>query len=290
MTLTKETAAQTEPILTVRGISKTFKLLWGRGKLRAVDQMDLTVNRGEIFGLLGPNGSGKSTTMKMVLGLLRPTTGEIHIAGHRAGTLPAKEKIGFLPENPYFPQFLTAREVLEFYGPLCGLYGKKLDARIDELLKLVGLDQVAGRTLRVFSKGMLQRIGLAQACLHDPEILLLDEPTAGVDPIGSRQIRDLMLELKARGKTVIFSSHLLEQVQEVADRVAILHLGKKVCEGTLTDLLTRENEMELRMNQPSEALISDLQKVLEKHHIPATSLIKPQSKLEDFFIQLVNKS
>jgi len=288
--MTKDNAVNTrEPLLTLQEVSKLFKLLWGRGKLRALDHMDLTVYKGEIFGLLGPNGSGKSTTMKLMLGLLRPTTGEIRIAGHPAGSIEAKEKIGFLPENPYFPQFLSAKEVLEFYGPLCGLHGEKLEARSNELLKLVGLDTVAGRTLRAFSKGMLQRIGLAQALLSDPEILLLDEPTAGVDPIGSRQIRDIMLELRSRGKTIIFSSHLLEQVQEVADRVAILHLGKKVCEGTLEELLTKQDETQINLKDASPALLSELETLLKRHNITSKSLRKPQVKLEDFFIQLVTK-
>lgn len=288
--MTKEKAVNAkEPLLTLQGVSKLFKLLWGRGKLRALNQMDLTVYKGEIFGLLGPNGSGKSTTMKLILGLLRPTTGEIRIAGHPAGSIEAKEKIGFLPENPYFPQFLTAKEVLEFYGPLCGLHGKKLDARANELLKLVGLEAASGRTLRAFSKGMLQRIGLAQALLSDPEILLLDEPTAGVDPVGSRQIRDIMLELRSRGKTIIFSSHLLEQVQEVADRVAVLHLGNKVCEGTLEELLTKPEETQLNLKNASPALLGELETLLKKYNIPSDALKKPQEKLEDFFIQLVSK-
>lgn len=233
-----------ENILTLKELAKSFPLPWRRERLLAVKNLSLSIPKGEVFGLLGPNGSGKSTTMKLILGLLRPDSGEIIIAGHTAGSMDARRAIGFLPENPYFPQFLTAREILHYYGSLCGLRGKFLQDRANEMLKLVGLEGANNRTLRAFSKGMFQRIGLAQALINDPEILLLDEPTSGVDPIGARQIQDLILQLKSRGKTVIFSSHLLGHVQDVADRIAILHLGEKKCEGVLSNLLSRDEDLE----------------------------------------------
>lgn len=271
----------------LEGVTKHFKLPWRRGVLQALDHLDMTVRPGEIFGLLGPNGSGKSTAMKLILGLIQPTKGRVEVAGMAAGSIAAREKLGFLPENPYFPQFLSAREVLHFYGPLCGLTGKKLSQRADELLELVGLENAAQRPLKTFSKGMLQRIGLAQALIHDPEILLLDEPTAGVDPLGGRQIRDLMLELRRRGKTILFSSHLLDQVQEVADRVAILHLGKKLCEGTLDELLTRPGEVEIRAQSLLLETQRELLAWLEQRGASNAQVMPSKDRLEDYFIQKV---
>jgi ABC-2 type transport system ATP-binding protein len=223
------------------GLTKRYPLTWKRKVLVALDSLDLKIRAGEVFGLLGPNGSGKSTTIKLLLGLIVPSEGEARIFGLDPDSIEARRRVGFLPENPYFYSFLNGDETLRFYGKLCGVTGTKLDQRIEELIELVGLQNGRERPLRSYSKGMLQRIGLAQAMIHDPDLLFLDEPTAGVDPLGSSQIRDLILRLKKMGKTVIFSSHLLEQVQEVADRVAIFSLGKKVLEGPLDSLLT-ENQ------------------------------------------------
>src|SRR5271156_6194919 len=223
------------------GLTKRYPLTWKRKVLLALAHLDLQIKPGEVFGLLGPNGSGKSTTLKLLLGLVVPNEGEARIFGLPPDNLAARRRVGFLPENPYFYSFLNGDETLRFYGRLCGVTGAKLEQRIEELIDLVGLQNGRERPLRSYSKGMLQRIGLAQAMIHDPDLLFLDEPTAGVDPLGSSQIRDLILKLKAMGKTVVFSSHLLDQVQEVADRVAIFSLGKKVLEGSIDDLLT-ENE------------------------------------------------
>jgi ABC-2 type transport system ATP-binding protein len=232
------------------GLTKRYPLTWKRKVLVALDHLDLQIKPGEVFGLLGPNGSGKSTTLKLLLGLIVPSDGEARIFGLPPESLDARRRVGFLPENPYFYGFLNGDETLRFYGKLCGVTGAKLEKRIEELIDLVGLQNGRERPLRSYSKGMLQRIGLAQALIHDPDLLFLDEPTAGVDPLGSAQIRDLILRLKKMGKTVIFSSHLLEQVQEVADRVAIFSLGKKVLEGSLESLLT-ENQNTL-INIPAE--------------------------------------
>jgi ABC-2 type transport system ATP-binding protein len=232
------------------GLTKRYPLTWKRKVLVALDHLNLQIKAGEVFGLLGPNGSGKSTTIKLLLGLIVPSEGEARIFGLPPESLEARRRVGFLPENPYFYGFLNGDETLRFYGKLCGVTGAKLDARVEELIDLVGLQNGRERPLRSYSKGMLQRIGLAQAMIHDPEILFLDEPTAGVDPLGSAQIRDLILRLKTMGKTVIFSSHLLEQVQEVADRVAIFSLGKKVLEGSLESLLAESHSTQI--NVPGE--------------------------------------
>jgi ABC-2 type transport system ATP-binding protein len=241
------------------GLTKRYPLTWKRKVLVALDHLDLQIKPGEVFGLLGPNGSGKSTTLKLLLGLIVPSEGEARVFGLPPESLDARRRVGFLPENPYFYGFLNGDETLRFYGKLCGVTGAALDKRIEELIELVGLQNGRERPLRSYSKGMLQRIGLAQALIHDPDLLFLDEPTAGVDPLGSAQIRDLILRLKKMGKTVIFSSHLLEQVQEVADRVAIFSLGKKVLEGSLDELLT-ENES-TQINIPGEVTAEQQQRL-----------------------------
>lgn len=232
------------------GLTKRYPLTWKRRVLVALDHLDLQIRPGEVFGLLGPNGSGKSTTIKLLLGLISPNEGEARVFGLPPESIEARRRVGFLPENPYFYGFLNGDETLRFFGKLCGLSGAKLEARIEELIELVGLQNGRERPLRAYSKGMLQRIGLAQALIHDPDLLFLDEPTAGVDPQGSAQIRDMILRLKKMGKTVIFSSHLLEQVQEVADRVAIFSLGRKVLEGSLDDLLVEKQST--LVNVPGE--------------------------------------
>ena len=259
---------------------------WFRGRVLALEGLDMEVHRGEVFGLLGPNGSGKSTAMKMILGLLRPTSGRAEVCGFRAGTIAARRQIGFLPENPYFPNFLTGMELVRYYGRLSGMGGSVLEKRIQELMELVRLGGEAGkRPLRTYSKGMLQRAGLAGAMVGDPEILLLDEPTAGVDPAGSREIRDLILELRGRGKTVIFSSHLLEQVEDVADRVIILHRGQKLREGRLEDLLTRKKEWEVSVQGLKEADRKELRGWLEKHGAEVVREGAPRERLEDYFLR-----
>ncbi|MDR2463516.1 MAG: ABC transporter ATP-binding protein [Verrucomicrobiales bacterium] len=280
---------QREFAVSAAGLTKTFTLEWTRKRLLALDGLELRVRRGEVFGLLGPNGSGKSTTMKMLLGLIKPSAGTVSVFGAAAGSLAARRRLGFLPENPYFPGFLSGREVLNYYGKLVNLHGQRLRARVDELLELVSLTAAADRALKTYSKGMLQRIGLAQALLHDPDLLLLDEPTAGVDPVGSRQMRDLILALRARGKTVIFSSHLLEQVQEVADRVLILHRGKKVREGTLEELLSVRGQSQLTVSGLTPELQTRLSAWLRGEGAELLAAAPPQQKLEDYFIKAVGQ-
>ncbi|MDR1144917.1 MAG: ABC transporter ATP-binding protein [Verrucomicrobiales bacterium] len=275
--------------VSAANLTKTFTLEWTRKRLLALDGLDLRVRRGEVFGLLGPNGSGKSTTLKLLLGLIRPTTGQARVFGQEAGSLASRRRLGFLPENPYFPGFLSGREVLNYYGKLADLHGRRLRARVEELLELVSLQPAAGRALKTYSKGMLQRVGLAQALLHDPDLLLLDEPTAGVDPVGSRQIRDLILALKKRGKTIIFSSHLLEQVQEVADRVIILHRGKKIQEGTLDELLSVQGQRQVTVSGLTPELQEQLAAWLQNAGAELIAVTQPKQQLEDYFIRAVSK-
>ena len=270
----------------IERLRKEFPMGWFRGRVLALEGLDMEVKRGEVFGLLGPNGSGKSTAMKMILGLLRPTSGKAEVCGFRAGTIAARRQIGFLPENPYFPNFLSGTELVRYYGRLSGMGGAVLEKRIQELMELVRLGGEAGkRPLRTYSKGMLQRAGLAGAMVGDPEILMLDEPTAGVDPAGSREIRDLILELRGRGKTVIFSSHLLEQVEDVADRVIILHRGQKLRAGRLEDLLTRKKEWELNMQGLKEEDRKELRGWLEKRGVQVVREGAPRERLEDYFLR-----
>jgi ABC-2 type transport system ATP-binding protein len=287
-----ESLAPVEAPLAVEtiGLTKRYPLTWKRKVLVALDHLDLQIRQGEVFGLLGPNGSGKSTTLKLLLGLIVASEGEARVFGLPPDSLDARRRVGFLPENPYFYGFLNGDETLRFYGKLCGVTGSKLDKRIEELIDLVGLQNGRERPLRSYSKGMLQRIGLAQAMIHDPDILFLDEPTAGVDPLGSSQIRDLILRLKKMGKTVIFSSHLLEQVQEVADRVAIFSLGKKVLEGSLEALLTESESTQI--NIPTEldaAQLQRLRQALESAGIDDKEVrfTRPHLSLEQLYLRTV---
>ena len=230
--------------VSISRLTKHYPLPLRRQKVVAVNDLSLEIPEGEIYGLLGPNGSGKTTTLKVLLGLASPTRGSTKIFDVDSRDYRSHRSVGFLPENPYFYRFLTAEETLRFYGKICALRGRPLDHRIDELLSLVGLEEARRRRVGDYSKGMLQRIGLAQALIQDPRLVVLDEPTAGVDPIGSHQIRDLILELKKRGKTILLTSHLLEQAQEVCDRVGIMARGSMVCEGSLAELVTIESQTE----------------------------------------------
>jgi len=272
------------------GLTKRYPLTWKRKVLVALDHLDLQIHPGEVFGLLGPNGSGKSTTLKLLLGLIVPTAGEARIFGLPTDSLEARRRVGFLPENPYFYGFLNGDETLRFYGKLCGVTGPKLEQRIEELIELVGLQNGRERPLRSYSKGMLQRIGLAQALIHDPDLLFLDEPTAGVDPLGSAQIRDLIIRLKKMGKTVIFSSHLLEQVQEVADRVAIFSLGKKVLEGSLESLLIERQSTQINVPADlSEEQQQRLREALGQAGIDSQDIrfTRPHLSLEQLYLRTV---
>jgi ABC-2 type transport system ATP-binding protein len=282
-------AGSTFAVETV-GLTKRYPMAWKRKILVALDHLDLQIKPGEVYGLLGPNGSGKSTTLKLLLGLIVPSDGEARVFGLPPDSLEARRRVGFLPENPYFYAFLNGDETLHFYGKLCGVTGPALKKRVDELIDLVGLQNGRERPLRSYSKGMLQRIGLAQALIHDPDLLFLDEPTAGVDPLGSVQIRDLILRLKKMGKTVIFSSHLLEQVQEVADRVAIFSLGKKVLEGSLESLLTENHGTQIHLSSELDAAGQErVRKLLGQAGIAdgAVRFSRPHLSLEQLYLRTV---
>ncbi|MCC6354646.1 MAG: ABC transporter ATP-binding protein [Verrucomicrobiae bacterium] len=276
--------------IVLRGVAKHFPLHWRRGRVIAVEHLDLEVRRGEVFGLLGPNGSGKSTTLKMILGLTPPSSGEIELFGEPPARPETRRRLGFLPESPYFYRFLTGAETLRFFGRLCGVPRARLEARVEELIALVGLGHGRDRPLATYSKGMLQRIGLAQALVHDPELVLLDEPTAGVDPMGSRDIKDLILRLKSEGKTVVLSSHLLDQVEEVCDRVAILHLGRKIVEGPLGELLSPGDRATLEVEGYDERRADAIRAALASAGAGLRSVGRPRLTLEEIFVREVRRA
>jgi ABC-2 type transport system ATP-binding protein len=249
-----------------------------------VRDLDLRVEPGEVYGLLGPNGSGKSTTLKIILGLVSPTRGCTEIFGHDSRLVKSREAVGFLPENPYFYKYLTGEETLRFFGRLCGLKGARLRNRINELLDLVGLTKARKRRLGTYSKGMLQRIGLAQALIHDPRLVVLDEPTAGVDPAGSREIRDLILDLRRRGITVLLSSHLLAQAQEICDRVGILADGVLVREGHLEELIAIENQTEFVIADASPRLVEEIESLINRSNAKLIARRRSTTSLEKLFL------
>lgn len=226
-----------DSILKTARLRKTFKVgFWGRS-VTALEGLDLEVRQGEVFGFLGPNGAGKTTTIKMLMGLIYPTSGQAWLFGRPIGDQESKARLGFLPESPYFYDYLTGLEFLQFYGHLFGLRGVALGKRIDELLELVGMSHARDLQLRKFSKGMLQRVGIAQALINDPELVVLDEPMSGLDPIGRKEIRDLIMRLKESGKTIFFSSHILHDAELLCDRVAIILKGRQVACGRVSELI-----------------------------------------------------
>jgi ABC-2 type transport system ATP-binding protein len=274
----------TDAAVAVRGLTKVFPIPFHRKSIVAARDLDLSVQAGEVYGLLGPNGSGKSTTLKIILGLISPTRGRTEIFGRDSSLVKSREAVGFLPENPYFYKYLSGAETLRFFGKLCGLRSRRLEERITELLELVGLTSARDRRLGTYSKGMLQRIGLAQALINEPRLVVLDEPTAGVDPAGSREIRDLIVDLRRRGITVLLSSHLLTQVQEICDRVGILSNGVLVREGRLEDLLAVENRTELVLeNAPSE-LLDDIESLAARAKAKIVARRKSTTTLERLFL------
>jgi ABC-2 type transport system ATP-binding protein len=274
-----------EIAVAVRGLTKVFPVSIQRTPIFAVRDLNLEIEAGQVYGLLGPNGSGKSTTLKIILGLVSPTRGRTEIFGSDSRLVQSREMVGFLPENPYFYKFLTGEETLHFYGKLCGLRRKRLRNRTIELLELVGLTSARNRRLNGYSKGMLQRIGLAQALMQDPQLVVLDEPTAGVDPAGSRQICDLILDLKRRGATVLLSSHLLGQVQEICDRIGILGNGVLLREGRLEELIAIENQTELILENASPELLQQIENMIKDSPARLVEQRKPQTTLERLFLE-----
>jgi ABC-2 type transport system ATP-binding protein len=276
----------TTPAVRIENLTKIFPVPLRRQRVTAVRNISFEVRPGEVYGLLGPNGSGKSTTLKILLGLVTPNHGRAMIFGQDSRDYHSRRDVGFLPENPYFYKFLTAAETLRFYGKVCGMGGTLLNKRIDELIHLVGLEDARDRRIGGFSKGMLQRIGLAQALIQDPRLVVLDEPTAGVDPAGSHQIRDLILDLKQRGKTVLLTSHLLEQVQEICDRVGIMARGEMIREGALADLVSVKNQTEFVIENATPEIRSQIERLLQNSPAKLLSTRQPQRSLESVFLEL----
>src|SRR5213595_561393 len=280
-----------EIVVAVRGLTKIFKDFWGRPKARAVDNVDFEVRRGEVFGLLGPNGSGKSTTVKMLLGLLYPTKGHIEVFGHSPRHVATKSRIGYLPEESYLYRYLNSVETLDFFGSLFDLPGNERRRRAEQLLQMVGLNQVRRRMVGEFSKGMQRRIGLAQALINDPDLVILDEPTSGLDPIGCREVKDLILALARRGKTVILSSHLLSDVEDVCDRVVIYYGGRIQAFGPLKQLLARPDSIRLTMpplpRQSMERLLEMIRRDVAEDKVKIDT---PTQNLESYFLGVVRKA
>ena len=280
-----------DTVVVTRNLTKVYRDFWGRQKVRALKALDLTVRRGEVFGLLGPNGSGKTTTIKLLLGLLFPTSGEALMLDKPATDVGKNAKIGYLPEESYLYRFLNAEETLDFYGRLFSMSHAVRRQRVSQLISMVGLESARKRQLREYSKGMARRIGLAQALINDPELILLDEPTSGLDPIGTRNMKDLILDLKKQGKTVIMSSHLLADVQDVCDRIGILHQGELKELGRVEDLLKVSDQTEFRVSGLSEDAKNRIMKIIEED--PNTKLIysgNPSTTLEDLFLRIIEES
>lgn len=277
-------------VIETRNLTKVYRDFWGRQKVRALKALDLEVRRGEIFGLLGPNGSGKTTTIKLLLGLLFPTSGRALVFGKDATDVAKNERLGYLPEESYLYRFLNAEETLDFYGRLFDMPAAERRQRIDQLIDMVDLNWARRRQLREYSKGMTRLIGLAQALINNPELILLDEPTSGLDPIRTRQMKDLILRLKGEGKTIVMCSHLLADVQDVCDRIAILFQGELKELGRVDSLLTVKDVTQIQARNLSPAATDEIRAVIAKHGGEVVSVENPTSTLEELFLNIVQDS
>jgi len=278
-----------KPVLA-RGLTKVFADFWNRPKVRAVDGLDLELRKGEIFGLLGPNGSGKSTTIKMILGLLHPTGGEVEVFGLPPANVRAKRLTGYLPEESYLYPYLTPRETLDMMGSIFNLPSAERRRRSEQLLEMVGLSAAADRPVGEFSKGMARRIGLAQALVNNPSLVILDEPTSGLDPIACRHVKDLTVALARSGKTVLLSSHLLADVEDVCDRVAILFNGRVRARGTLTELLEKRNIVRFAVPDPGSEAVARISGLVRELSGREPQIDHPSMDLEDFFLDVIAKA
>ncbi len=280
-----------EVVIAVRGLTKIFKDFWGRSKALAVDGVDFEVRRGEVFGLLGPNGSGKSTTIKMLLGLLHPSKGVIEVFGRSPRDVRTKARIGYLPEESYLYRYLDSRETLDFFGNLFTLPKEERKQRSEQLLEMVGLTGARTRAVGEYSKGMQRRIGLAQALINDPDLVILDEPTAGLDPIGCREVKDLIVALARRGKTILLSSHLLSDVEDVCDRVVIYYGGKVQAMGSLKELLATPDAVRITSPAlPRETMERVLEIIRRDVSEDKVRVDTPTQNLEGYFLEVVAKA
>jgi len=277
-------------VLETRNLTKIFKDFWRRDKVCALNNLNLKVEEGTVFGLLGPNGSGKSTFVKLALGLLHTTGGHIAVFGRPAGTLKNKGRIGFMPEDTYLYQYLDAESTLDFYGRLNNLSAKERKKRTEALISMVGLTSNRRRPLKEYSKGMARRIGLAQALIGDPELLFLDEPTSGLDPIGTREIKDLILELKKRGKTIFLCSHLLADVEDVCDKIAVLYNGRVCTQGSVEELLSKTDTTQITSAHLSDESIERIAQIIEQETQARPDITNPMERLENFFLQVIKKA
>jgi len=276
-------------VVEIKDLKKTFKSFFGKHRVDAVKGITFNVHEGEIFGLLGPNGSGKTTTIKLLLGLLFPTSGSISLMNHSASSMKSHKFIGYLPEESYLYRFLNADEILHFYGKLFSISRNDRKKKIDELISLVGLEKSRKRQLKGYSKGMMRRIGIAQALINDPEFIILDEPTSGLDPIGTREVKDLIMMLKDKGKTVLLCSHLLADVEDVCNRIAIMYEGSLECLGEVSELLTDLDSCDIVLNKYDEKLNKRILAMAKEENITC-EISSPRRKLEDLFLEIVNKN
>ncbi len=272
--------------IKTENLTKAYRSFWRRKKILALDKLNIDIKKGEIFGLLGPNGSGKTTTLKLLLGLIFPTEGRALVLGKTTNDVAVKNRIGFLPEESCFYRFLNADEILDFYGQLFKISRKERKARIDRLVEQVGLGFARKRPLRQYSKGMLRRIGIAQALINDPDLIILDEPTSGLDPIGTRETKDIIVALKERGKTVLLCSHLLSDVQDICDRVAILDKGKLQISGTIDELLSSKDVVEMLIRNLSDEAISEVETFVKEKHGEVISVKNSSDTLEGLFLKI----
>ena len=277
------------PAIRIRNLTKDFSVGIRGVKLRAVDDLCLDIGKNEIFGLLGPNGSGKSTTIKIILGLLKPSTGDCEIFGQPSMRVAARKSVGFLPEAPYFYRYLTGRELVRYYARICMIDRSDIADSVDDVIELVGMTEAADRRVGTYSKGMLQRIGLAQSIVHDPDLVILDEPTAGVDPLGSAAIAEIVRELKHRGKTILLSSHLLAQIEGLCDRVAILHRGKLIREGRIEELVEEDDTDSLVVQGLSLEGRIAVENAIKAQGGRLTRVEKPRLSLDAYFLREVHQ-
>ncbi|WZO97574.1 ABC transporter ATP-binding protein [Isosphaeraceae bacterium EP7] len=277
-------------IIETRNLTKVYRDFWGRPKVQALKALDLKVYRGEIFGVLGPNGSGKTTTIKLLLGLLFPTEGDAFIFNEPTTNVAKNERIGYLPEESYLYKFLNAEETLHFYGRLFKMSRAERTKRVDRLIDMVGLSGAKHRQLREYSKGMQRRIGLAQALINNPELILLDEPTSGLDPIGTSEIKELIRDLREQGKTIVLSGHLLADMQDICDRIAILHRGELKELGKVSDLLTVQDVTQFKVRDLPDTALEEIKGVLGRHGAQLLAVDHPTTTLEELFLRIVRES